>query len=52
MALTKAFIRSGQHAKQYFERHLNDALEYYGKTVGIWQGQGAAMLGLGPEVSK
>lgn len=52
MALTKAFIENAQHAKQYFERHLNDAVDYYGKTVGVWQGKGAAMLGLSSEVTK
>ena len=51
MALTKAFIKSAQNAKHYFDRHLS-TIEYYGKTMGVWQGQGAEMLGLGKEVTK
>ena len=51
MALTKSFIKSSSHAKQYFARHLSQ-FEYYGKTLGVWQGPGVELLGLERDVTK
>jgi hypothetical protein len=51
MALTKADIQSAQGCERYFDRHLTTE-EYYGKTVGIWQGSGVEKLGLDPEVTQ
>src|SRR4051794_7623424 len=51
MALTKSEIKSAQGAERYFDRHLSTA-NYYGKTLGTWQGSGVEKLGLDREVTK
>ncbi|HEY0790251.1 MAG TPA: MobF family relaxase, partial [Chthoniobacterales bacterium] len=49
--LTKAEIKSAQGCERYFDRHLTTE-EYYGKTVGIWQGGLVEKLGLDRDVTK